>query len=114
MKAIMVDIYESKSIGNCSNNGISARFRNVLILHEDGWIDVDENNPPENLCKVVTRYLRGVEYKHLEPVARPTGCGWMSGGAVCYSCDSRFRDISDYPLCLHDRQESNELYYSMD
>lgn len=110
MKAINVSIFEDKRIGNCSNHGISTKFKEVLIPHERGYIEIDMDNPPENLCKVVTRNICGREYKHIEPVVRPTGVGWMSGGCICYSCDGRFRELSDYPLCLHDRQETQEQY----
>ena len=110
MRALPISIFQDKAIGNCSNNGISARFKEVLIIHETGFINVDMDNPPENLCKIVTRTILGREYKHIEPVARPTGIGWMSGGCICYSCDSRFRELSQYPLCLHDRQETQEQY----
>ena len=110
MRALPLNIYENKSYGNCSNNGISSRYREVLLICEEGFINIDEDNPPENLVKLVVRNLFGKEYKHIEPVARPTGVGWMSGGSIVYSCDSRFRRLSDYPLSFHDRQESQEEY----
>lgn len=113
MRALPISIYEDKSIGNCSNNGISSRFREVLLICDSGFINIDENNPPENLCKIVTRNIFGREHKHIEPVARPTGVGWMAGGSICYTCDSRFRELSQYPLCLHDRQETQEQYDAM-
>lgn len=110
MKALPISIFEDKRIGNCSNNGISDRYREVLLICEDGFIEIDENNPPENLVKLVIRNLWGKEYKHIEPVAKPNGVGWMAGGSLVYSSDSRFRDMSDYPLSLHDRQETQEQY----
>lgn len=110
MRALPISIYEDKKIGNCSNNGISSRYREVLLICEEGFIEIDENNLPENLVKLVTRNLFGKEYKHIEPVAKPSGAGWMAGGSLVYSSDSRFRRMSDYPLALHDRQESWELY----
>ena len=110
MKALPLSIYEDKRIGNCSNNGISSRYTEVLLICEEGFIDIDEDNPPENLVKMVTRHLFGKDYKHIEPVARSNGVGWMSGGSLVYSCDSRFRRMSDYPLSFHDRQESQEIY----
>ena len=113
IRALPISIYESKGIGNCSNNGISSRYNEVLLICEEGFVKIDEENPPENLVKLVTRHLFGKEYKHIEPVARPTGVGWMSGGSIVYSCDSRFRRMSEYPLSLHDRQESQEMYDSM-
>ena len=110
MRALPISIYEDKGIGNCSNNGISSRYKDVLLICEEGYVVIDENNLPENLVKLVTRNLFGKEYKHIEPVAKPSGAGWMAGGSLVYSCDSRFREMSEYPLSLHDRQESWELY----
>ena len=112
MRALPISIYEDKKIGNCSNNGISSRYKEVLLICDDGFVEIDENNPPENLVKLVVRNLFGGEYKHLEPYRRfDKGCvGWMMGGTYAGCSDSRFREISQYPLPLHDRQESTELY----
>ena len=112
VKALRVEIYEGKSIGNCSNDGISARYKDILLIHEEGYIDVDLDNPPENACKVVTRFLFGRYYKHIEPLkpVEKGNVGYMAGGSFAYCCDSRFGDISDYPLPIHDRQETQEQY----
>ena len=110
MRALPISIYEDKKIGNCSNNGISSRYKEVLLICDEGFIKIDEDNPPENLVKLVTRNLFGREYKHIEPVAAASGAGWMAGGSLVYSSDSRFRSMSEYPLSLHDRQEYWELY----
>ena len=108
MKALRVDILEDKNIGNCSNHGISERYDTILLLSDEGWIDVKGDE--ENLCKVVERQIGYEKYLHIEPVAEPKGIGWMSGGTFAYSCDSRFHRISDYPLSIHDRCESKEMY----
>lgn len=110
MKAIKAYIHDNRYLGNCSNDGISARYGYVYIEHPQGWCELDDAELPENTCKVVTRYLGGREYKHVEPIAKPNGVGWMFGGSVVYSSDSRFAELSEYPLCLHDRCESQELY----
>lgn len=110
MRALPVEIYKHHS-GDCSNGGISSRFNEILLICEDGFIKVDEENPPENLCKVVKRHLFGRDYYHIEPVARPNGVGWMYGGCIVCTSDSRFR--FDYPLKLHDRTESQEQYDRM-
>lgn len=111
MRALSVDIY-NWSLGNCSNHGISERFKEVLVECPDGPIEIDDNNPPENLCKVVTRHLFGKDYKHVEPIARPNGVGWMHGGCIVDSSDSRWHELTgiSYPLHLHDRCESQKLY----
>ena len=108
MKALRVSIFKDSKIGTCSNNGISERFNEILLLCEDGFVDV--NGDEENLCKVDSITFGGRTHYFVRPVAEPTGIGWMSGGSLVYSCDSRFRDLSEYPLCLHDRQESAEQY----
>lgn len=115
MRALPINIYENKRIGNCSNNGISSRYNDVLLICEEGFIKIDENNPPENLVKLVTRRFGGREYKHLESYAPVSerNVGYMAGGCYCGSSDSRFTKISDYPLPLHDRQETQEMYDSM-
>ena len=114
MKALRINVFKD-SLGDCTNNGITNRFDHLLLICEEGYIEVDETNPPENLVQIVTRYICGERYKHIEPVARPaSGCvGWMSGGNVAYSCDSRFHRLSQYPLCVHDRQETQQQYDAM-
>ena len=115
MKAIRLDVLRSSKYDDCSNNGVSARYNSLLIVSEEGWIDIDENNLPENLVKLVVRNIGGREYRHLEPV-KPVDSdkvGYMSGGNFAYSCDSRFRRFSDYPLSIHDRQETQEMYDRM-
>lgn len=109
MKALPIRVFKNPTYSGCSNGGITERFDELLLVCEDGFISIDETNPPENLVKIVTRCFG---YKCIEPVASTApGCvGWMSGGAVAYSCDSRFSEMSEYPLCVHDRQETQAQY----
>jgi hypothetical protein len=109
MKAISIYVYKS-SLGDCTNGGISAKYKTILLEHPRGNYDVDIENPPENFCKIVTRNLWGKEYKHIEPYAKAPGVGWMYGGNIASCSDSRFSDLSQYPLCIHDRTESQEMY----
>ena len=116
MKAISAQIFKP-SYGDCSNGGISSKYDEVLIEHPQGWIEVDESDPPENLCIVIKRFLFGRNYYHIEPI-RPRdrgSAGYMYGGTIVYSSDSRFRELTDREfgcgaLPLHDRQETQELY----
>lgn len=114
MKALPIHIYKHNG-NDFSNDGITSRYDELLLVCDDGFIEVDEDNPPENLVKIVTRHLYGGEYKHIEPVAHTdAGCvGWMAGGCIGYSCDGRFRRLSQYPLPIHDRQESQKQYDAM-
>lgn len=111
MKALPISVYKDRG-GDCSNGGITSKYDRLLLICEEGYETIDESNPPENLVKIVTRHLFGREYKHIEPyAATDSNCvGWMDGGCIGYSCDSRFSEMSEYPLSVHDRQETQELY----
>lgn len=112
MKALPISVYR-EGRGDCTNGGISSRFRELLVICDRGHINIDENNPPENLVKVVKRHLFGRDVFHLEPVKRPDGCGWMMGGNYGATSDSRFSEMLGGfygAVAIHDRQESQELY----
>lgn len=103
MKAIRVNIYRNKDFGDCSNHGISERHNDVLLLADDGFIEIDMSNPPENLCILTQKRIFGKVYTFVRPYAEPEGAGWMYGGTMIYSSDSRFP--AETPLLLYDRQE---------
>lgn len=107
MKAIRLNIYRPY-YGDCSNHGISSRFHDILLESENGFIDIDENNPPENLCVFVKRTLFGKEANYIEPYEPPKGAGWMYGGCIVDSSDARFP--SGHPVRLFDRDESWDEY----
>lgn len=104
MKGLRAEIYKP-SRGDCSNSGISSKCSEVTIVGE-GIPEIFEATDEAPAVKVVTRNLGGKygsDYKHLEPVEKPTGNGWMYGGTLVCVSDSRFP--SRYALKLHDRQE---------
>lgn len=108
IRCVRAEIFRWK-LGDCSNGGISSRFDDVLIPCKNGPVDVDLDNPPENLVKVVRRKLFGREYVHLEPY-NDKGKWWMAGGTYVHSCDARFGEIINnggYPVGLHDRTEEH-------
>lgn len=105
MKAININVYRTDRLGDCTNGGISSKYDELLLVCEDGYIDIDENNIPENLV-VIAEGFRG--HKHIRPYKEPEHLGWMSGGNIGYSSDARFN--SEYPLKIHDRQETQEMY----
>ena len=110
-RALPIEVYRS-NMGDCTNGGISSKYDRLLLVCDEGFITYDEENPPENLVRIVTRNLFGTEYKHIEPVKRTDAgnVGYMSGGNLAYTSDSRFRRMSDYPLSIHDRQETQKQY----
>jgi hypothetical protein len=111
MRALSCEIFRW-SLGDCSNHGISERHKEVLVVCPDGPIEIDESNLPDNLCKVVKRDLGFTEYVCVEPYAEAKGAGWMYGGTIIDTSDSRFNRLTgiDYPLHFHDRDETWEQY----
>ena len=112
-KALPVYVYRRNSPGDSTNGGISSRFDTLICLCDNGFLDVDLENPPENLVHVVRRHLFGSFVYHIEPVARPSGVGWMAGGNFAQTSDSRFYDLIGGmygAVSIHDRQESREMY----
>ena len=112
MRALPIEVYRGANGYDCTNGGISSRFKELLLICEDGWMEIDEENPPENLVKAVVKKYSFATTVHIEPYVNPTGCGWMFGGNFAYTSDSRFRDTFGWSVdavSIHDRQESQEL-----
>jgi len=112
MKALPIYVYRS-CFGDCTNGGISSCYDRLLCVCDNGFIDVDADNPPENLVRIVKRSLFGRDVFHVEPVAAADGVGWMAGGNYAASSDSRFSDMIGGmygAVAIHDRTESQELY----
>ena len=107
-KALICSVYRDTYLGDCSNGGVTARYHDVMLLCEEGWREVEDNDP--RLLRLVRRNYAAGEYLHAEPIApAPEGCvGPMFGGNFIYTCDSRFP--SPYPIPVHDRYETYEVY----
>lgn len=116
MKAIPVDVYRHGAV-DCTNGGVSSRYTSLFVVCDNGWITIDEEHKPANLCKLVKRHLFGRDVYHVEPYEAPTGAGWMMGGNYCASSDSRFeRAVGGMygAVAIHDRQETWAEYNSYD
>ena len=113
MKALPITVFRAARGTDCTNGGISSRFSELLCVCDEGYISIDEGNPPENLVKIVKRKFAGEVIYHVEPVNKPEHIGWMAGGNYAASSDSRFsRMIGGMygALSIHDRQETQEMY----
>lgn len=112
-KAIGLGVYRSGR--DCTNGGISSRYEQIYILHEKGYMNIDLDNPPENLMVIKEKKLGEKTYKYLEPLKEcPSDrAGYMMGGNFAYSSDARFDDINKYPLPIHDRSETWEEYEAL-
>lgn len=115
MKALALEVYRTRRLSDCTNGGVTSTHDTILVEHPDGYIEVDEKNPPENLMCVVKRFFAGREIYHLEPVVEPEGAGWMFGGNYAATSDSRFDELIGGmygAVAVHDRQETWDQYYS--
>lgn len=112
VRALRAEIFKYKG-NDCSNGGISSRFNDVYIICDEGNYKFDENELPDNLVVLVKRELWGENHWYIKPYKdTPKGnVGYMYGGCIVSSSDSRFRRLcGDYPLPLHDRTETQEQY----
>lgn len=111
-KGLHCNIMQDKSIGNCSNGGISERVDSVIVLTDVKEAQVFQ--PREGLPAVVIKKMSdGYVYAEpVEPCSSRKPVGYMAGGTFIYSSDSRWKRITgvDYPISLHDRCETQEDY----
>ena len=109
------EVYESKGIGNCSNNGVSNRYKELYVVASHIELaDVQKfcnENPKykvEQFLKLDYDFLRSHGYCRLEPIDK--GNKWnMFGGAYLCSSDSRFKEYvgyCKYPVPILDRYEN--------
>jgi hypothetical protein len=103
-KGLSVEVYRYGTY-DCTNNGISAKQDNLILVDTEGPFIGDETNS----VKLVKRNFGWGDYVHAEPIQQPEGMvGPMFGGNFIYSSDSRFP--AKYPIPIHDRFETQEMY----
>jgi hypothetical protein len=106
IQALELSIYRQTEWGDCSCDGISNRYKTIIVPCKGGHITVDTDNPPDNYCKLEIMNWAGGEYKRFVPYRLLKNTMRQMGGTFAYSCDSRFhRQYGDYPIPIHDRVE---------
>lgn len=120
MSGVSVQILRSNI--DCTNGGISSPARSegkIYVVFDPAIrrgnysLDDARNNPKIVPLVVVRRESVRGEYLHLEPMDGTPGdhAGPMFGGNYGHSPgDSRFADVSQYPLPIHDRSETWQDY----
>lgn len=110
MKKISCSVFRS-NIGDCSNGGITNKF-DTLNLYSDVNTAEDLANIPEGSLVLIKRDLFGRSADYVVPVQYaiiPFGNvmskSVMFGGCFVWCSDSRFRELSQLPLPVHDRVE---------
>jgi hypothetical protein len=113
MKGMLVYVYRNGA--DCTAGGITSKVDMIIIVGEgiEGPFEVD---PGEAFLELRKKNVGGDEYLYAVPVdGRDTAgmVGPMFGGNFVYSSDSRFRRVCPYPIPVHDRWETQELYDSL-
>lgn len=116
IRTLPINVYRTAKFGDCTNNGISARYDELLIACPDGHVEVDTDNLPDNFAMVELRHVFGdtiiptiypAEVKDGKVVRR--GNKWyMMGGNYGGTSDSRFDAmIGGFygAVAIHDRVE---------
>lgn len=99
-KYLSVYVYKNVEFGDCTNNGVSAQNKKFAVICRDG-------NLTEEHCLEHDYTILDIESFNGLMRAKPRGENrWcMFGGNFIYCSDSRFREISPYPIPIHDRIE---------
>jgi hypothetical protein len=107
---LICSVYRASRFPNCTNGGVTATAEDVLLILPGGGpfsvADVGDRMP-------VVKLVRRGNHLCVEPVKFPrTGSvGYMMGGNFIWTSDSRFPN--EYPLPVHDRQETYDQYLAL-
>ena len=109
---LIVSIYkESNDSYECTNGGASSQsIKGFCITNLDGPFEPSTEYPA---AEIKERVISGETYRSVVPTMQyfrnvpveSKAVSVMFGGNFCYTSDSRFREVSDYPLPIHDRLE---------
>lgn len=106
VRVLSCEIFKS-NLGDCSNGGISSKYNEVYLIHPEGNMEVEDDDP--RLVELVKRELFGGEkHWYIKPYEKEkSGKWWMFGGTFIYSSDSRFSEYceTDTAMKFFDRHE---------
>lgn len=117
IRCLSVEVFRSADGSDCTNGGISSRFRHLLVACPDGPHIVDTDVAiPINFCRIRKRYICGKDVYDIRPAAVDEygdivdrgGRWYMMGGNFGYTCDSRLSDMAGglhTAIPVHDRCE---------
>lgn len=104
---MILDIYRSAAIGDCTANGVSSEKRGAIeiLLIGEGVPEIFDDDGRLPVLKLVKRNLSGAPYFHCEPADNPERKWYMMGGNYAATSDGRIRALVGGPLPIHDRWE---------
>ena len=109
-----INVLRNNSFGDCSNNGVSARYNRLQMITESEMLGF--TGEKKNVVVKIDRVLFGKIMPVLVPLEvykeyKTNKLPISFGGNFGYTSDSRFG--FDYPLPIHDRVESWEEYEAL-
>ena len=116
MRGVSVNIFRS-DLGDCTNGGVTSprNSQDKIVVVFDP--EIQDGNYHLERCKdddrfICLRVVRRGTYMHCEVIGekKPGHVGPMAGGNYVGSSDSRFSRVSEYPLPVHDRFETQDQY----
>ena len=108
LKGLIGNILKQRG-SDCSLGGISSRCHEVVIVGLGTDAEIFEATDDRPAVRIVKRQLTNHDepYMHIEPLEPGQ---WAFGGTVVDCCDSRFSEVSTYPLHFHDRNLQKERH----
>ena len=103
---ILVSVLTHADGSDCSKNGVTVSHTDKLVVeHPRGNITAEDVEARGYvILKIIQRNIGANVYLHAEPEHLIDNTMTMAGGNYITG-DSRFREISQYPLSVHDRVE---------
>lgn len=111
---LRINVLRNSSFGDCSNNGVSARYNSLQMITESEMFGFTGDK--KNVVVKIDRILWGKVMPVLVPLEvyneyKTSKLPIMFGGNFGYTSDSRFG--FDYPLPIHDRVETLDEYEAL-
>lgn len=106
-------VFVLKGEHDCTLNGISSKHDHLIIVGEGIPERYEGNEDGSNVVKLVKRFIGGRDYFHAEPINKPKNTvGAMFGGNYLNATGSMIANL-DYPISIHDRFETQEMYNTL-
>lgn len=106
---LLVSIYRSSDVGDCTNNGISKNARGLCLINVPGPFEPSQSYPAAILQRHPSlKHILRIVPANIEPFSHS-----MMGGNYAATSDSRFREMCETlagvpfygAVAIHDRLE---------
>lgn len=102
MKGLLLNIYSC----GFSDSLSPMKEAKMCVLIGENIAKIFEPSTENPAVRIVKRVIFGKEYIHAEPYEKGN---YSFGGRYIASSDSRFSEINNYPIPLHDRNMNLEI-----